>query len=255
MNSEFFQGIVRWEVERNGTRRKLPYFYQDCLALQAGYTASTKEVRKLLPHPDLHPVEIIPGHCLVAFLAWQCRETDVEPFDEVLIAFGVTYPRRGVFALSAAKMMISRVLSGYSWKIATNSEFSRAGGVDLLDAPKYIAEIQFRQEAEWVHCSLREAGVEVLHLQGRILPTRRGNLIHNIAYWFNCGNQLVSNALINPLELAQTLDSQDFKLDIGADHPICEALSKLKLSKRPLFYQYMPRFEQILFPARNIQDR
>ena len=110
MVSEFFQGIVRWEVERNGTKRTLPYFYQDCLSLTAAYTASTAEVRKLIPYPDIHPLELIPGRCVVIFGAFESRATDVEPFDEVTISFLVTHPHRQVFLIPLLGAMMTRLM-------------------------------------------------------------------------------------------------------------------------------------------------
>jgi hypothetical protein len=254
MVSEFFQGIVRWEVERNGTKRTLPYFYQDCLSLTAAFTASTAEVRKLIPYRNIHPMELIPGRCVIIFGAYESRVTDIEPFDEVTISFLVTYPRRQIFLKPLLGAMISGVFRTYTWKLPVSTEFCRAGGVDLFDAPKYIAAIKFQEEASWVQCSWSEDGSEVLRLKGRVLPTKRGKPKRYISYGFNYGNQLMCTVLMNPLETAQTMDKKAFELTIEKNHPICETLSTIKLSQNPLLYQYTPRYEQILFPARNIMD-
>jgi hypothetical protein len=254
MVSEFFQGIVRWEVERNGTKRTLPYFYQDCLSLTAAYTASTAEVRKLIPYPDIHPLELIPGRCVVIFGAFESRATDVEPFDEVTISFLVTHPHRQVFLIPLLGAMITEVFRTYTWKLPVSTEFCRSGGVDLFDAPKYIADIKFQEAAGWVQCSWSEDRSEVLNLKGRVLPTKRGKLMRYISFGFNYGNRLMTNVLVNPLETAQAWDKNAFELTMGKNHPVCKTLSSIKLSRYPLLYQYTPRYEQILFPARNIMD-
>ena len=61
MASDFFQNIMRWNIERNGTKGSFPYFYYDNLSLAAVFTASTSKVRKLIPLPDLLPIELTPG--------------------------------------------------------------------------------------------------------------------------------------------------------------------------------------------------
>jgi hypothetical protein len=166
----------------------------------------------------------------------------------------VTYPKRQIFFLPLLKAMAGGIFRAFIWKLPVSSEYSRAGGVDLFGAPKYIAQIHFNKDPEWVCCSLSEDGCEVLKLKGKVLPTTRGKPIRAVSYWPGYGGQLMSNVLINPVEFGQTWNKSAFELWIGENHPLCVSLRNLKLSKNPLLYQYTPRYEQILFPARNLCD-
>ena len=65
-----------------GMRFKQPVFYYDNTSLTAVYTASTRRVRRLLPHPAMNPIEMFPGRCMVAFTAYEYRKTDIGPYNE-----------------------------------------------------------------------------------------------------------------------------------------------------------------------------
>jgi hypothetical protein len=252
--SNFFQGIVRWMVEKNGTRRLAPFFYLDGLSLNAIYTASTAIVRKLIERPDLHPMEIWPGRCLVIFGAYEFYKTDGEPFNEMPITFLVTHPRRQIFLFPLLQAMTSKVFPGYSWDLPVSNEYCRAGGVDIWGAPKYIADIHIKKSKEWVEFTLSEAGYEVLKFKGRVLPTGQGKPVRAITYWPGYGGYLKANVVANPIEFAQSLNRNSCEICIGENSRLGETLQKMKLSKFPLLYQYSPRIEQILYPPRNPGD-
>jgi hypothetical protein len=249
---DFFENRVRWELERNGTRRKLPYFYFDNTSLTAMFTASSPKVRALLPHPELRLVELLPGRCLVAFTAFEYRRTDVEPYNEVSISFLVTFRRRQVPGFTVAGMMRSGVFSAYVWQLPVNTEHARAGGVDLFCYPKILADIQFEWNEDWVTCTLAEEGETILRLGGRKLAGRRRKPIHYFTYSFEDGAPLITEVLVNPLEFAETYAAGAVSLELGASHHISQKLREIDLGKRALVYQYMASTEAILFPAHNL---
>jgi len=47
---------------------ELPGFYRENVSLTAVYTASSKAVKELLPHPDMIPVDLVPSRYMVARL-------------------------------------------------------------------------------------------------------------------------------------------------------------------------------------------
>lgn len=254
MTSDFFEGIMRWNVEKNGTTRPLAYLYYDNLLLAAAYTASTTRVRKLIPHPDLHPIELVPGRCLVAFAAFEYRKIDHEPYNEVNISFFVSHRRRPLPLLTLASVLSSRVFPTYVWQLPVNTEHARAGGVDLFGYPKFLADIEFSKSEEQIECTLSVSGSDILRLAGRVLPTRPGKPMRYATYAVDNGSLLTINFLVNPLEFAQSRRREDFMLQVGQGHPICQALHEIELARHPLLYQFSPRGEAILFPARNVRD-
>jgi hypothetical protein len=252
MSNQFFKGWARWEFERNGTGRILPYFYYDTTSLTALFLASTSRIGELLPHPDMKPVELVPGRCLVAFAAFEYRKTDVDPYNEVSISFLISFRRRQIPGVTAARMMLSRSISSYVWQLPVTTEHARAGGVDLFGYPKFLADINFVREENWITCTLVEDDQEILSLRGQRLSTRPGKPVRYITYAVEEGNPLMAEVLINPLEYAESYMPGTVELKLGKEHPVGDVLGQIGLSRRAIVYQYSPVNESILFPARNV---
>jgi hypothetical protein len=254
MTTDLFQGITQWNVERNGTTRRLPYLYYDVLSIAAVYTASTNKVRRLLPHADLLPIELVPGRCLVAFAGFEYRKTSGNPYNEFNISFLVSHRRRPIPLVTLARALTSRVFPSYVWQLPVTTEHARAGGVDLFGYPKFIADIQFSKDPDRVECTLADAGSDIIRMTGRCLPTKRGKPIRYLTYAIDHGVLLSANFLLAPHEFGESRRKSDLVLEIGTDHAICHALHGIKLSKYPLIYQFCLRGEMILFPGRNVRD-
>ena len=252
MPKGFFDNVIRWEFEREGTRRTLPYFYYDNTSLTAIFLASSSKIRGLLPHQDMKPVEIVPGRCMVAFSAFEYRKTDFEPYNELSISFQISFRRRQIPGITAAKMMLSRATSSYIWQLPVTAEHARAGGVDLFGYPKFLAEIGFETNEDWITCTLAERGRDILRLRGRKLVTHKGKFIRHTTFSVGSGVPLVAEVLVNPLEYAEAYDGSTVQLELGTSHHICDVLRQIGLSKRARMYQYSPVNEAILFPAHNI---
>lgn len=252
MSNNFFDNWIRWEFERVDTQRKLPYFYYDNTSLVAIFLASRSKIKQLLPHPKMKPVEIVPGRCIVAFAAFEYRKTDFEPYNEVSISFLITLGKRSIPGISAAKMMLSRATSSYVWQLPVTTEHARAGGADLFGYPKFLANIEFNKQNDWIACSLAEGNQEILQLRGKRLPTSPGKLTRYSTYAVENGSPLVADVLVNPLEYAEAFGGREVELELISGHPISDTLNQIGLSKRALVYQYSPVNEAILFPARNV---
>lgn len=254
MTSEFFKNTVRWNVERNGTRVNLPYFYYDNLFMTAVYTASTARVRQLIPHPDLHPIEWSPGRCLVAFTAFEYRKVDDLPYNEVSISFPISYRKQPIPLFSAVRALTSGVYNVYVWQLPVTTEYARAGGVDLFNYPKFIADIQFLKATDRITCSLSESGSEILRITGRVILTKRGQVQRYKSITVDHDTLLSVNSLVNPIEFASSFRRGDVSVEIGKLHPISQALNQLELARHPFSYQFSPSNELILYPARNVRD-
>ncbi len=252
--SEFFDNWVRWKFERNGTVEILPFFYYDAAAFTAIFVASSAKVKNLLPRREMNPVEIFPGRCLVAISAFEYRKTDGPPYNEVSIAFLITYKRMQIPGLTVSKMMLKRVYLTYVWLLPVTTEEARAGGVDLFGYPKFIADIDFNDDGDWVTCSLAENNREILQLSGKKLESKQGKRTRYRSYNVEKGAPLIAEFLVNPKMFAQAIGGRTARLELGSDHPISDTLEQIGLSKRAILYQYIPTAELILFPAINITD-
>ena len=255
MRGELFEGIKQWEFERDDIKAKLPVFYYDNTTLTAIYTASTKKVKAHLPHPAMRPVELFPGRCLVAFTAFEYRETDIDPYNEFSITCLITFGRSQVPGLTVTGMLARRCFTGYVWHLPVTTEIARVGGVELYGYPKFLADIEFTKEGGWITCDLSEEGTRILSLKGRVLPTKKGKITRYITYPVKDGIPLKAHVYVTPLEFAESRNPKDAELTVGSGHAICDELGGIGLSKKPVVYQYLPVNEAILFGGRNLIDR
>jgi len=59
--------------------------------MMAFFPLPTRNVRALLPSPQLRPVEAVPGYAVLAFVAFEYRDTDIGPYNEVAVCVPVLY--------------------------------------------------------------------------------------------------------------------------------------------------------------------
>ena len=253
---DFFKGVVQWEMLHEAMPRKLPLpvFYYDNTAMTAIYTASTDSVRKLLPLPEMHPVEAGVGRALVAFTAFEYRKTDIDPYNEFSISFPITFGKRSIPGLTVLKMMARKYFTAYVWQLPVTTEMARAGGVEMYGYPKFIADIVFSRDETTISCTLSEGGERILVLKGKRLKTSAEKVNRFRTYSIKDGVPLAANVYMNPLEFAKSMSSSAAELTLGETHTIARTLREIELSGKPLFFTYMPMMEAILFGPRNLID-
>ena len=254
MDHEFFKGIKQWEIQFGDMKGIMPIFYYDTTSFTAIYTASTRQVKKLMPTAKMNPIEIFPGKCLAAFTAFEYRRTDISPYNEFSIAFPITFNRRQLPFFTATRQMTRRWITAYVWKLPVTTEIARMGGVEFYGYPKFIADIEFQKETETITCHLAEKGEKILSLTGNTLPTKKQKMSRVQTYSLIDDTPIVANVFFNNIEFAQTTDKKAATLEIGDNHNICKALKHIGLSASPIQYQYSPVNQAVLFAGRNLMD-
>ena len=250
--SDFFTGVKQWEFDGRGQKFKLPLFYYDNTSVNAIFTGSTKCIKALLPHPDMKPIELYPGRCLVAFTAFEYRKTDIGPYNELSISFPISFRHQPIPGVTAATQMARHNDTTYVWQLPVTTEVARVGGVELYGYPKFLADISFELDGEHIRCELAEDGDKILSLEGKVVRTGRGKITRFTSYMVFDGIPLMANVLQNPLEFGQSRKREAARLSLGSEHPIATTLEGIGLSKHPIAYQFSPVNEAILFPARNM---
>ncbi len=252
--ADLFSGIAQWDTTLAGRSGKLPVFYQDASSVTAVFPARAEVARRLVPHPALRLVELYPGRCLVAITAFEYRRTDIDPYNELSIAFLASAGSRPVPGLSVLSLLARRTFGAYVWQLPVTTEVARVGGVDLYGFPKFIADIRFERAGGKIGCRLAAGGKPILALRGRTLPTRPGPRTRYVTYSVRKGILLAANVLVDPLEYAESLSGGGAELELHGDHAICATLRELDLGRRAVLYQYAARMQAILFAPRNLVD-
>ena len=252
---DFFKGVIQWEMMTKdlSLEGKLPVFYYDNTSMTAIYTASTDKVRKLLPLPDMHPVEAMSGRALVAFTAFEYRRTDIDPYNEFSISFPITFRKKAIPGITVLGMMARRYFTAYVWQLPVTTERARKGGVEMYGYPKFLADITFTKENDILVCTLSEGGKNILILKGQKLKTSVEKVNRFKTFSVKDGVPLAANIYMNPIEFGKSMNSKATTLSLG-NHDIAKKLQEINLSSKPLFFQYMPIMEAILYGPRNLMD-
>ncbi len=259
MKGDLFRGIMQWEFnppKSAPTKKpfKLPVFYRDNTSITVIYTASTKKIRGLLPDPLMHPAELRPGRALIAFTAFEYRDTDIDPYNEFSIAPLISYGKKKIPGLALVPQMMTGNAEAYVWHLPVTTEIARYGGVELYNYPKFLASISFTRDARAIRCELGEKKSKILSLTGPVLPVSPGRTTRYRTYPVKDGVTLCGNVVTLHHEFAQTRDTRGVTLELGKDHPAARDLAGLGLGRKALLYMYSPRNESILFAPRNLID-
>lgn len=261
MNGELFRGVKQFEFPSPAGAAHLgkasflvPVYYYDNSSLTLIHTASTARVRPYLPDPRMHPLELTPGRCLVAFTAFEYRKTDIDPYNEFSIAILINFDKAVIPGLSVLRQLLGNVFHAYVWHLPVTTEIARYGGVELYGYPKFIADIAFTRTGGQVECTLSENGRLVLRLLGRELPAGPGKTVRFKTYPVKDGITLCGNVYTRHVRFAESRRRADSGLTVGTDHPISAELRGIELSEKPLVYQYSAENESILFGPHNLID-
>jgi hypothetical protein len=248
----FFDGVVqRTNKEFNVP---LPIFYYDCTSMTAIFTASTKRLRAHLPSAEMHPVEVFPGICLLAVSAFEYRSCDIGSYNEFSLAAPITYQKKSVPGLTMMYQLLRNAPKAFIFFLPVTSEHARQGGVTLCGYPKFIADIEFKKESTFITCNVSEHGTPILSLQGKRLATAPGPITQTVLYTKMNGNVLMANLFTNPIQFSQSFRSSSARVTMSGNHEMCTFLRDVKISSKPMAFQFSPKFEAILCDSKNTID-
>jgi hypothetical protein len=247
MNEEnFYSEIEHSEVPWRQYRLHVPVFYQDIRFMSVSIIAPVKRILDILPSNRLKPYRITPWNAALSITAYQYRESDLGPYNEVSISIPVTMDdETPLFTGSLRKT--PKVPLTYSLHLPVTTEIAREVGVDFAGYPKFIADIGFTEAANWWTCELSADGKNVLKLSGRVLNTGQVPRYRVNPITFRRGYLLRSEFVISERKMGDSRRKEDVKLELG-DHPISDELRDLKLG-RVLGYQFCPQAQGILTPV------
>ncbi len=89
----FFEQVTQVETPWRDQTIRLPIFYYDVTTVAAAFLTPLAPVRALLPSPRLQPLRATPWHTVTIITAFEYRDSDIGPYNEVAIAFPITLDR------------------------------------------------------------------------------------------------------------------------------------------------------------------
>ncbi|MCX7983213.1 MAG: acetoacetate decarboxylase family protein [Syntrophales bacterium] len=221
-----------------------PLRFFNATSLTAIYTAKANEVKKLIPHADLHPVELIPHRALIAFSAFIYHQTDIGPYKALSISLPVTEKKRSVPLFFLWQLLRRKSFSLYVWQLPVTTEMARLNGY-----PKFMAHINFIFDHEQVACNVSVEETNILTLTGRRLPARSLKPMEVTIYSMRERSLLKGHLRFSAATGGWSLRADTVILTLG-EHAIAQKLRRLKMSNDPLYYLYLDRSESVLSPPR-----
>lgn len=245
-HEEFFQQIEHVEVPWGSRTIFLPVFYYNVATLSAQFLASIERVRQFLPSSRMHPLRVTPWHCVVSISAFEYRDSDIGPYNEVSMGVPVVLDEPSpLFIGTLSKVPASPKI--YVHHLPVTTEIARDAGVEFAGYPKFLAEITFERDNKWVRCHLHQAGQHILTLTGRegmvssVPRSRIQPLTIREGYILRC------ELVVSERNQVSGQGFRDARLELG-DHPIAQEVKEWKLGKI-LAYQYAPQHQAILTPV------
>lgn len=244
--SGFYEGVAHLPFHWQDRTFYSPTFYYDVRMLSAQFMAPLKMIRALLPSEQLHPLRVTPGHGVVAIVAYEYRASDLGPYNETAIAIPVSLGRPSPVFTGLLRKAPEEP-DAFLVHLPVTTEIAYRIGVETAAYPKFLAEIEFEDEGDWVGSRLSEAGQHILTLRvrkGPLRPTPRSRL-HPINT--RAGRLLRSMVISDEREEFVSRKASDARLELG-DHRMAQELRNLRLGQM-LECAYAPRMQTILMPV------
>ena len=242
----FFREIEHVELPWGERSIHCPEFYYDAMMLGAQFLAPTEQVKALLPSERIHPLRVVPWRSIVSVTAFEYRDSDIGPYNEVSIGIP--------FTLDAASPLFTGTLRKgpeaprvYVHSLPVTTQIARDAGIDFAGYPKFVANIQFEEEDGWLSCHLSEGETPILTLAARKPEAQPAPRCRMQPFTVRGGHLLRSEMIMSERDQAASTDGRAVRLELG-DHPLAQELRALTLGKMAS-YQYCPRFQAVLTPV------
>ncbi len=248
-DSSFFDGVAQANAALDGQPSVLPVFYFDGVAISAVFPARLSALRRLMPDARMVPARLGPGLGAVSITCFEYRDTDIGPYNELAISIALNEPwfLTNLPGRALLAGMRRRQLHGWVHHLPVTTEVARVGGVQLYNYPKFIGRIEFEDAGNQRICRLSEGHEHILTMTGERIPTPRSEQLQLFSHLWMDRQPQSSEFKLNALELGMSAKPSAASLELGANHPIARELAGLLVSRRPIQYHYMPRFEGILY--------
>jgi hypothetical protein len=248
--SPFFEGVCQVELTYAGKTSAMPVFYYEGSAMTALFAARLRALRRLLPDPRFVPARLAPGLGVVGVSAFEYRDTDLGPYNELAISVVLDDPSHvwNAPGRALARGLRHRQVHAYVHHLPVTTEIARVGGVDFYGYPKFIAAIDFAEEDGRTSCRLAEGDTHILTLRGERITARRRQEMQFFSHLWMDRQPQSSEFKLNARELGMTSRLGAAELELGdAKHPIASELARLLVGRRAFHYQRIPSFEGILY--------
>ncbi len=242
-NLDFFKGVPQASVSVGDYNMYTPLFYYDFTALTVAFMTPLSRIRALLPSPAMHPLRLTPWHGVTMLAAFEYRDTDIGPYNEVGVMFPITLQKPAPVLTGLLRAMAEGPMT-YIWQLPVTTEVARYLGVELAGFPKFVADIKFDRHDGWIDCRVAEGDSHILTLSVRDTPLHDSGRMPTHVANVHSGRILHLLLTNNLPRLATSRNPSDVRLELGS-HSIGRELRRLSLG-RMMECRYCPEGQLIL---------
>lgn len=210
----------------------IPVEVRDAASITAMYLVPTPAVRRLIPHPELHILELFPGRAVCVLAAIEYRDNDLGRYNEFAVNFFVRHGGRRptpLFGLLSA--FRNQTVGAYVHWLPVTTSFSRDAGRDIWGFPKIVAEIVFQDEHGWRRCTVASGGALVLTFAVRRNGRRQLPDVRQDTFASRDGTLFRTPSAMSGTGVGIRLGGATLTL---GDHPLAADLRGLGLPRRAL---------------------
>ena len=246
LDSDFFQEVEHTPVPLDSFDVYVPLFYRDIELMSMTLMAPWDALRAALPSKRLYPYKLTPWHGVVSLTTYAYKDCDIGPYNEVAVNIPVTLDKPTPI-LTGIVRRPPAIPKGFVTQLPVTTEIARELGVDLAGYPKIIADIQYKDEGDWLACTWKSDGRLVLSVRGRKLSGK--TVPRSIFHPMTCreGYLLRSELVMSACQAGVSTRAADVSITLG-DHPLADELRTLKWG-RVLSYVYCPSRQASLMPV------
>jgi len=239
----FYEQVDHPQVQYREQPFHMPVFYYDVTTMIAAFLTPLGKINALLPSPRMKPLRATPWHGVTVFTCFEYRDCDAGPYNEVAISFPFTVDRPAP-VLTGLLRHISQGPMSYVYKLPVTTETARQFGIDFYNFPKFITNIDFSRDTEWIHCRLAEGGENIFNLSVKLLPVKESPRWRFDAISTRGDHFLRSEVTINVRQQAISRNPANVKLELG-NHKLAQEIKSWNLG-RMVHMQYVPSCQTIL---------
>jgi hypothetical protein len=217
-------------------------------------------LKSLLPKdPSIRPVQVLPGVSLLYITAIESADTDIEPYNSILIVIPIRNPEHiGLLSpfkiIPGYEILRQTVLRGvqywYVWRIPDDSYISYKVGYEAFGMPKFAADLSWEENGDLITYEARDNGAEILTLEAQKLATHElkdGYTMHAQACFYRDRQLMTEYARVLFKQVGVSLGGAKLKMRLGSDHPLALELRQVLMSDKPLAWIYFPEDYMIIY--------
>ena len=249
---DFFADVDQVELKVDGGTARFPIFYRGARSFSLILPANVLKLRRMLPDPRFVPAQVLPGIGAVTLTAFEYSDTDVGRYNEFSIGIIVNSPYYApVPGYNLLRQYFDRMYSVYVYHLPVTTELALRAGRDFYNYPKFIADIEFSDDAGGITCDLSLDGDRIMTISGEKVPVRSMGEMKFMCNLYQYRQPQVAEFKLNVLQGTINWLPGNVSWAFNTSNPIGREISEVVLGNQAVMYIYMPRLEGILYGPEN----